>query len=372
MNNDEIIVVSDTHISQIWEKADKLIPKKYNFLNSNSFLRKLVEKIEPQQKLILNGDLTDYNYFKKEHKNNNLSLLLEILSHCRGNYYCNIGNHDYRRLPYSWKFYGIRQNNTSRAMNRRYLNDLATNHYNIFKDFLAYQVNTDHLDPQKDLPFNLNYYKIFNHSEIVLLNSGFDYMGKVTNFFRRKTLSLLLNYRLLFFDPPIAVGLSNDQISFLKDRLENSPRSEVIIFLHHPVFFSFQELPEISVNPKNYLEQREKYRLETGIFLKNNLEFMEAIFKTKKNVIVVTSHVHTAKQYLWDKKKGTLKQCDIQEINKQRDNQKCVKFLSTWPLGAIGTPFGVYKNPDKIVGYLKISDTIEYIRMKDFTNNANV
>ena len=62
MEDDNLVILADLHLAEIWDKIDKIIPDKYHFLNSNKLFEQIVSSISKNQKLIINGDLIDYHY----------------------------------------------------------------------------------------------------------------------------------------------------------------------------------------------------------------------------------------------------------------------------------------------------------------------
>ena len=83
------------------------------------------------------------------------------------------------------------------------------------------------------------------------------------------------------------------------------------------------------------------------------------LLKSKRNIVVITSHAHMANQYIIDKSTKTLCQSSLQEINKLRKNSRYIKFISTLPLGAL--------IPSREIGYLTITESqIKYDIVKKF------
>ena len=97
------------------------------------------------------------------------------------------------------------------------------------------------------------------------------------------------------------------------------------------------------------------------MFLKNNWNFIDAILKSNRNITLITSHSHIAKQYIIDKQNGTLKDTNIQKINEHRSNERYIKIVSTYPLGST--------KPTKKIGYLTITNSqINYHLIQDYSN----
>jgi hypothetical protein len=347
----EIIVVSDVHYADVWDEIDKLIPKKYHFLNSNTYLKKIIKMIKPKQHLVINGDQVDFHYANYYPRGKtNWTGYNKIIKKCKGKVDATFGNHDYKSHPYNLWISGINHLNISRKIQNKYLKTFTFTKFRFLGELNSFLGNVK--DKLKNQVTNFYYSSNLNKQKMIFLNSGQD----VFNLFA------YLNPRRwsdMFIRPPYSVGLSDKQLNFLKKELNVKKEKlkkikEHLIFLHAPPFFSPKKITPMKITKKII-------SLNYGTFHRNSFDFVKTVMKSVKNIIVITSHNHAAKHYLIDKKKNLLLESTIEEVNKLRNDSRFVKFISTLPLGAI-------EPLNKKLGYLLIGKKIEHKVIVDYAN----
>ncbi len=351
------MVAADLHLSRSFEEISKIIPTKYEVINPTRNLRALVEKIKRGQTLILNGDLViNYSVGYESVEGSNWDLLFKILDKCKGKWYLNLGNHDYRLMPYNYAIYVLKDINVDRALYRQYRKQIGFNKFRGWGELGSMTVNLKRFNTLQRYPFERCYAVNLDGTKLVFLDSGCDAFVKLENYFRLGKIPFMLRH-LANSD-----GLRKEQIKFLANELRNGKAKEVLIFVHAPPFFKVGRLNhEVEVDLEHYDLMLWKEGLVEGVLVNGNAEFMRAVLECDRNVTVITGHNHLCKQYVVSKESCRLKEVGMEEINRLRHDAEEVKFIGLPGLGAIDK-----KVPGKDkTGYLVInSRQIRYKIMK--------
>lgn len=350
-----LTIISDIHVARVWDKVDDVVPKEHDFLNPNRHFRDLASKLDEKTTLVINGDLVDYFYDSYHHKKGpeNWSLFFEILSIFKGEKLLNVGNHDHRKIAYNFNIASLKHVNIDRKTFKKHSHEIGFKRFRLFKELDSIMVNTRRFNPfPKEIEERERARTVDDH-RLVFLNTGPDSLIKP-----RIALNPL-NWPFVFSGYLSSDGLAKNEIELLEKEMRERKEKDFLIFLHCPPFFSKKNIPEIKLKKATYPSLLKKFGLSYITFSKNNWRFIENLLNSEKNITVVTSHSHIAKQYIIDKEEKTLKESSIEEINKLRNNPRYVKFVSTLPLGAI--------RPANDVGYMTVtSEKIEYTVLKSY------
>ncbi len=339
----KISVISDIHIAKKWDKIEKIIPKNENFLNPNNVFKKLLSQLKRDNTLIWNWDLIDYyysNYYKQD--KNNWDLFSKLINKFKWKILLNPWNHDYRMQAYNFSISWLDQVNINTPLRLYYKNLIKNNKFRYLWELDSILVNENNINPFLKNNLFKKKFSTYKNTSLLLLNTGPDWLNSIISYLNPLNLINLISMH------PSSLGLSNNEIILLKEELLKENKKELILFLHCPPFFSKNTIPEVKLTRFLYKINLIKNKLNYCIFLKNNWNFIELLMNTDRNITVVTSHTHMAKQYIINKTKKTLKESNIWEINKYRKESNYIKFISTLPLGAIWW--------DKKIGYLAITD----------------
>jgi hypothetical protein len=350
----DILVVSDIHFADVWNKIVKKLPVGFPFLNPNHIFEKFTNFAKKDDLIVVNGDSVDYHYSNYiPDLLTNWDCFIELFCRQKKNFIFNLGNHDFRLHAYNFDIYGLDHVNISKSVKNKYLSDLGFNKFRFFGELNSIKIRKEKDSIMKKIPFHHEHIIERESSILLLLNTGPDYFNKPLDIFRKHGLRCLMSAT-----SPSSEGLSSSQLAILKRVLNSSNNKEIILFLHNPPFFKIEPF-SLDLPIKNYLSLFLKENLSKDCFLTNVNSFIDLILKSKKNIIVITSHTHVSKEFIMDKKKRILRTSSILEINKLRKNKNYIKFVSTLPLGAIS-------RHNKKIGYLKIGKKIEHIIVQNF------
>lgn len=348
-----LIIASDLHLNPIWDKIDNIIPKKYNFINPNTKFKELLNKITTNDLLILNGDIVE-SYYSDYYKKENISFnyFFKLLNKYKiNNYLINAGNHEYRKLIGNFKFSGLTHLNLPNSILKKYIHKIEYNYFRFLKEIDSiFPSNFKNLN---NYNFKKYFIKNIENKRLIFLDTQSDDIFSFSN------LSLLKNPKNLSETTPTVKGLSKKQLLMLKKDINNS-KQDIFIFIHAPLFFSTSFIKSFYLKLNNYYKQLNHYCLNFGIFNRNNYNFLLEILKSKNNIFIISSHTHKANCYLLNKANLLLSNTKIDSINKYRNNNKYIKFISTPSLSQI-----VHYN--KEIGYLIINDqSIKFIINEKF------
>jgi hypothetical protein len=322
-SNQELIVIGDIHYAKEFDYLDRVLPEKIEFLNPNQKFRKILNQLSADQALVINGDLVNYYYQQynpQEDKSSNWDLFWQELEKIDNQVWCNLGNHDYRKLAYNYTFWALTNFDVPKEFYQ--VNKELLKHYQFrgIKELESVLVNLKRFNPLEKYPYPKNYQVENGNQQLIFLNTAYEY-------FNSFYLNPIKKIRDLI--KVTARGLLNRQFELLNKYLDEA--KENIIFLHTPLFENFKE------KEFNYQNSDFKYWLKgkkvQNLWGQGAKKFINRLSASKANIIVVTSHLHKASQHLFDKKTKTFRQCTIQEINKQRKNKNLVKFVSTLAIG---------------------------------------
>lgn len=352
----DLIIISDVHIAHSWDKIVQIIPENYNFLNPNKWFKKVVNSVRGDQILVVNGDLLDYYFADYEKQTeSNWDLFWKILENCKGKTYCNLGNHDYRKMPYNYSIYGLKHVNIADKIRQNYKREIGNNKFRFFKELESVSVNLTAFNPLQKYRYKQDYCVENENTELIFLDTGPDagFCRHYSNIIKELVLKIDISSR----------GLLSTQLRFLESRLKDSSKADIFIFIHCPIFWFLKNRSKFK-----YQNSRFRYLLSGNLlgarFIENNENFVSLLCQSTKNIFLITSHTHMANQFLMDKNSKYVMESNAEEINFKRKNSDLIKIISTLPLGAIRKEKG---KRGKQIGYLKItSKQIDYEILKDF------
>ena len=361
----ELIIIGDSQVAKCWDEIDKLVPVKYAFLNPNKYFLQIVRLVREDQILIANGDLVDSyyaDYRPRGENDNNWDLFFSLINQCKGRYLLNIGNHDYRSYPHNINIWGLEGHNLARKIQKKYLSDFEYARFRFLDELKAILVNPKKFDPLEKYPNGKNYVIETANKALIFLNTGPDVFSNLKNLFDIRYL------RPSCIVTPLVIGLLKDQLTFFKETIDGTRKSEIFVFLHSPPFFGIERIQPIQLpnplNEENYKAALKKNCLDTGIFIARNHEFIRSLLDSNKNFVVITSHINTPRQYIIDRSTKILWEASMEEINEKRLNANYLKFIST-PTTSEITP------QIREIGYMKVGSNISRHVIKTFPTSAS-
>ena len=333
-----LIITGDIHYSPIWDKVKSEIKEA---INPNDNLRKLLSSLDKKRDiLIMNGDLIDYYYsdYLKDSKPI-WNEFFSILDSYKINYLCNLGNHDYRLIPYNFTFFPLDKYNINKLKWFKHRKKIGNYKFRgVFREIKSALSSKKTLRGYK---FKRNYFKDIDDKRLIFLDTGPD------GFTQLKRLHTFRHWLMLFSDHPNSIGLNSSQIRFLKKLLDTD--KEVFIFIHSPAFFSRKKIKPIKLNPLNYKISL-LYKIGYQKFILKNWTFIKTLLKSKAKIHVISSHTHIKNYYIIDKKNNLLSQSNLNEINRYRKNNNIISFISLSSLASI-------RKENREIGYIKIDDS---------------
>lgn len=367
----KLIVFGDAHFAKIWDDIDKLLGDKLPILNPNDELRKLVRIINRSDDalaVINTGDSIDYfftDYFSNHITGNTHSNrdLFDRIAKRIEKPYCEIpGNHDYRRSPYNFNLYGLDHINLSDQNRRRFKGLIGHNQFRWLKEWSSLSVNRKKFDPLENFPgFKQPAEKDFGPFHCVFLDTGSDAFVKIKNLpryarkmLRRKNIQELLLRRdwrsLISSDNE---GLGKKELAFISAAIKKK-HPEFYFFLHTPIINSRPHRigKEYRLKKRGFLQSLVKQDLSSEVILNGGGAFLSRLadeHHRKKNFIIIASHIHNAKYFLINKETFTARQVDLDELNREKNNPRYIKHLTTLPLGALD-----FSPENRQTGYLTI------------------
>lgn len=345
-----LIITSDLHLSEAWDHINRVIPKEHNILNPNESFRNLTESLTPNETLILNGDLVDYELadYQGKSKRSNWDILFNTLKNTNVKYLLNLGNHDFKKLALNHRILNLMRINLKEKIRKQHAKLIAHSDFRFLTEFKSFLSFTN---PIKKYFLKDHYSEANETQKLIFCNTGRDAFLKPSNFLKPYRAFLLLENLLTNIENSVTHGLTGRQIKFVKKELFQGEEKETFIFLHCPPFFSYKKIENAILRTENefvYFRNLRKQNLCDGFFLFNNRRFMNAITKSQKNITVITSHIHDEKSYLLEKRNLLLNECTIEKVNEERMNPAYIKFISTLPLGHLG-------KINKKIGYLNVT-----------------
>ncbi len=346
-----LTVASDLHAAEVWDAIAERIDAE--FLNPNDMLRELVDTVDGP--LVFNGDMIDYYYADYEGGGeSNWNLFFDVLEDYPDEYYCALGNHEYRSHAYNFDLYGLQHVDIPSDLRRGLPKDLHK-YFRWAEELQSILLNG--VETLEDYPFPRYYKRSVEDVELLFMDTGPDAFADISGY----TDALRIRDRIATTIP--ARGLDDAQITFLKDNLPSS--GTAIVFMHCPPFFATGEPEPVTVDRSTYESISRAAGPNRGYdatgFLQNNWECIETLMESSANIIVITGHTHRTGQFLLEKESRILRGSDREEVNERYDDEHYIKFISNLPLGAI-------KGGNECVGYLTLDDDgFKYHVLRDFS-----
>lgn len=363
----QIIVFSDCHYSENWDTIDQCIeqplypPEK--FLNPNQELRNLIEFINqsPQVEAVINnGDSVDYHFsdfvsFPEVLKNrsnsdrvSNWDLFNRMINRLEKQYYAIPGNHDYRKEAYNYAIWGTDHVNLLSSIRKKYKRQIGHQSFRGPWELASILVNEKRFDPlAKGRSLKKGEDMAIANYHCIFLDSGSDAFIRAANFI--KCCTKLLKTRMVSFDSD---GLTPDSLDYLSRVLARDIRRDILIFQHAPLINSRKSClgKEYQLSMDDFDEMNRKQQISYNTVLNGGAGLLSLLRNSDKNIVLVSSHTHTAKYFLIDKKSLRTKEVSNREFNRGKNNPGLIKHLTTLPLGGLTPNAGGNRT-----GFLQIS-----------------
>jgi hypothetical protein len=369
---EEIIVFGDVHFAKIWDDIDKILGNKLDMLNPNKELRKIVKTVNNSSNVIAainNGDSVDYfftDYFGNKitgDRQSNWDLFNQIIGQIEKPYFEIPGNHDYRRLPYNFNFWGLKHLNISDKARKKFGDVIGHNKFRWLNEISSLSVNEKKFDPLKKFNgFKKPVEKDFGHLHCVFLNTGSDAFVRMKNFLRYfRKIARGKNLQKIVWRRDWRGAFSCDNDGFKIDdfkfieKILGKNGKDLYFFMHTPIINPKRSHVgrEYKLNLKNLLKSIIKNDIAHEVVLNGGGKLLEKLVSVnyhKKNFVIIASHIHNAKYFLIHKDSLVAKEVTIDDLNREKDNPIFIKHLTTLSLGAID-----HYVKDRKVGYLKIT-----------------
>ncbi|NOZ80939.1 MAG: hypothetical protein GXP63_04660 [DPANN group archaeon] len=352
-----LVVISDVHVARIWNKIAKVLPKEIGFLNPNGQLQKMMRILTEDDALIINGDLVDYHYADYgPSAKKNLDYADDILSRFDGLTYINVGNHDFRSFAYNFSFYGLHHVNISRATRLRFRKRFGFHRFRWFDELRSINLFLKKDDKVSSQFLQKDYAVTLDRRRLLFLSTGPDAFSRPEIFFNPKYWPII---RHVLSTP--SYGLQDKQLAYLRKELQDSRERQIVLFLHCPPFFSRDPHASMVLQKGKIFRRLAYSSFSSGMFARNVEPFLEILMASKKNILVISSHLHVPGQFIIDKETRRLDAVPLHEINQQRHDATKIKFVTTLPLGVID-------RFNRKTGYLKIADNrIGHVVLREFS-----
>jgi hypothetical protein len=372
VNNKKIIVFSDVHYSAFWDEVEQL-SLEHKFINANKNLSNLITKINEDSGVlgvINNGDSVDYyftDYFLKIKKDadNNWDKYNKEVSRINKNYFENIGNHEYRLMPYNIGLYGLPDMGVNIKDLEHIRSKIGHDSFRWLGELSSLFFNQKKFDPlnKSNGIRSVVYHKIKDFN-CIFINTGSDAFVCARNtikylfkFFIRLVLFIFLkkdkSRHLISHDLD---GVSKKDIASVEQLIDKNNDKNLLFFMHAPIIN-----PCISNIGKKYNLKLSNFHMNIilhgaaeDIMFNGGGLFLKLLSDEKNkdiNFTIIASHIHNAKYFLINKQTLIAEEVTIEMLNESKNNPMYIKHLTTLGLGAVGR-----KSNNKERGYLEISE----------------
>jgi hypothetical protein len=315
-----LIIASDTHVAEIWDKVGKALPTHVPYLDPNARFAELIAVPKKQDLLILNGDLIDSHDTDYQGGGSNWPFFFSKLRRCKAPFLLNLGNHDYRGLEYNLAIYGLHHVNVK----RKEMGSLKG--WFPFRGLREIEslCFVKHVLPN-EYPAARYHDEEGQGVEILMLDTGAEAWNALQYWLSPS------KWSFLFSDPPAGEGIDDEELRFLQRHLGKRGK-DLFLFMHIPPFFTVDEFSPVSLEPTFH---RRLGKHCTTTFFENQWELLISLLESERNICLFAGHVHVPRQFLIDKERRILTTATLQEINKVRSNPRYIKFLTTPGVGVI-------------------------------------
>lgn len=365
----QIVVFSDVHFCKNWDIIGRYFRHSNTpattYLNPNQELRNFIELINASpdvEAVINNGDSIDYHYSEYStvldliknkngsNGNSNWDVFNRIIKQLNKNYFAIPGNHDYRKEAYNYGIWGTNHVNLCAKTRRMHKHKIGHHHFRGPLELVSILVDAKKLSPQKNgLKIEKREDMKIGNFHCIFLDNGSDAVVRFSNLL--KCLKKIIRTRTISYDPE---GLGQKDMQYLSRVLAKDIRNDILIFQHAPLINSKTSRPgkvyQLSLPYFDKVNQKQGISYNT--ILNGGAQLLKLLSQTAKNIILISSHIHTAKYFLIEKKSLQAREVLIHEFNRQKDNSSFIKHLTTLPLGGVYPKVGGNRT-----GFLRVSSS---------------
>lgn len=321
-----IVIASDIHLARVWDHIAKVL-EGHDCINPNENFRRLVQSLDAEDTLVLNGDLVDYQESGYDGGGSNHVLLEEILEGFGGRCLLNAGNHDFRRSAYNLGIYGLKHINVPSELRKKHRREIGFSRFRGLSELRS--LRTRH---HRGIPAGYPNPKCYVHehteADLLFLMSGPDAMTRTRSYLNPACWKVL-------FREQASLGLDEEQLAFLRLHTRKASEKPLFIFVHAPPIFSAKEFAPITIRKAS---SSASAAFRKRIFFAKSREFLEEVMASGRNITVFSGHVHVPRQFSIDKETGILSRVSVDETNGLLASARHVKIVTTMPLGAIRKP----------------------------------
>ncbi|MBU4503062.1 MAG: metallophosphoesterase [Nanoarchaeota archaeon] len=359
----DIVVISDVHAAYNWDNVAIAVKGIANFLNPNNELRKVIKKLNRSSgvgAVVFNGDAIDNFYadylnftdffgkLKKKRKNN-WDLFNKSVGNLKKKYFQIPGNHEYRLESYNYRFWSrLVAFNIPDKIRKKVAKKIGHHNHRWWFELKSVLLKKRFKYLKKYKGLICPAFKQFDGYNMIFLNTRYDVVARMRNWW--KLFKSFFRKGYFFTD---AQGLRTKDIRFVRQTLADNEDDTFHIFMHVPIINSCYSRinEEYRLDLSNFRDSIAEQGLDHEVCLDNSGRFLKTLKRSKKNIILVTSHVHDSKYFLIDKKTMKAKEVSLKHFNRKRNNPIYIKHLTTLSLGNF-SPYDPYKR----TGYLRISN----------------
>ncbi len=365
----QIVVFSDVHFCKNWDIIGRHLRQTHApspaYLNPNQELRNFIEFINASpevEAVINNGDSIDYHYSdystaldliknkNGSNGNSNWDVFNRSIKQLNKKYFAVPGNHDYRKEAYNYGIWGTDHVNLCSKTRKMYKHKIGHHHFRGPLELASVLVDVKKLNPQKNgLKIGKRKDTKIGNFHCVFLDNGSDAFARVSNLL--KCLKKMVRTRTVSYDPE---GLGQKDIDYLSQVMAKNIQNDILIFQHAPLINSKTSRPgrAYQLSIPQFQKTGQKQGICYNTILNGGARLLKLLRGTAKNIILVSSHIHTAKYFLIDKISLKAREVMIREFNREKNNYRFIKHLTTLPLGGVYPKVGGNKT-----GFLRISSS---------------